>query len=279
MAEPAPLSPLAELARRGDPDRFLCALFAPPEQRETQFLLIAFNHELARARAVVSNPMAALIRLQWWREAVEEARAGAPPRRHEVAGPLAIALREGQLDGEDLLGMVNAREAETEEEIPSRGALLAYLRGSGGGFAVAAGRALGAPAESLPGLQGLGAAYGMAGMLRSIPAQAAQGRSLLPADLLAEHRLTPADVARDPRAPGIGAVGRALAKEGLALLREGEEKLGRLPRSSIAAALPGRLARRDLRRVLATGWDPARPPPPRGLGDRLAVMWAGWRGR
>lgn len=279
MADPVPLSPLAELARRGDPDRFLCALFAPPERRETQFLLIAFNHELARARVVASNPMAALIRLQWWREAVEAARAGSPPRRHEVAGPLAAALQEGRLEAEDLTGMVDAREAETEDEIPSRGALLAYLRGSAGGFAVAAGRALGAPPESLPGLQGLGAAYGMAGLLRSIPAQAGQGRSLLPADLLAEHRLTPADVVRDPRAPGVGAAARALAEEGLALLRDVEGRLGRLPRGSLAAALPGRLARRDLRRVLAAGWDPAQPPPPRGLGDRLAVMWAGWRGR
>ncbi|HWL83651.1 MAG TPA: squalene/phytoene synthase family protein [Roseomonas sp.] len=277
MADPAPLSPLAELARRSDPDRFLCALFAPPERRETQFLLIAFNHELARARVVASNPMAALIRLQWWRETVEQAGTDTPPRRHEVAGPLAVALREGRLEAADLLGMIDAREAETEEEIPSRGALLAYLRGSAGGFAVAAGRALGAPAESLPGLQGIGAAYGMAGLLRSIPAQAGQGRSLLPADLLAEHQLTPADVARNPAVVGVTAAARSLAEEGLALLRDSEARLGRLPRGSIAAALPGRLARRDLRRVLAAGWDAAQPPAPRGLGDRLAVAWAGWR--
>ncbi|MXP61967.1 hypothetical protein E0493_01205 [Roseomonas sp. M0104] len=277
MADPAPLSPLAELARRNDPDRFLCSLFAPPERRETQFLLIAFNHELARARVAASNPMAALIRLQWWREAVEQAGAGTPPRRHEVAGPLAIALREGRLEAADLLGMIDAREAETEEEIPSRGALLAYLRGSAGGFAVASGRALGAPVESLPGLQGIGAAYGMAALLRAIPAQARQERSLLPADLLAGHQLTPADVARNPATAGVAAVARSLAEEGLALLRESESRVGRLPRGSIAAALQGQLARRDLRRMLAIGWDPSQPPPPRGLGDRLAVMWAGWR--
>jgi len=278
MADPAPLSPPAELARRHDPDRFLCALFAPPARREAQFLLIAFNHELARAREAASHPTAVLIRLQWWRDTVEEARGGAAPRRHEVATPLSEAVRAGALDAEDLLGMLDAREAETEEEIPTRAALLAYLRGSAGGFAVASGRALGAPAESLPGLQSLGAAYGMAGLLRSIPAHAMQGRSLLPADLLAEHGLTPADVARDPRQPGIAAAARSLAEEGLALLREGRARLGRPPRGAAAAALPARLAERDLRRMLRPGWDPAVPQPPRGLGDRLAVMWAGWRG-
>jgi len=273
-----PLSEVAALARRNDPDRFFCALFAPPERRETLFVLIAFNAELARARQVASNPMTALIRLQWWRDALGEVQAGNPVRRHEVSTPLAEAIRQGHLDAAELHAMVDAREAEVEEDIPSRGALLAYLRGSAGGFAVAAGRLLGAPAESLGALQTLGAAYGMAGVLRSLPSQAMHGRCLLPADLLAERNLTPVDVARDPRQPGVAEVGRQLAEEGLALARGGKAKLGRLPKGAIAAALPGWLAARDLKRMLAKGWDPAQPPHPRGLGDRLAVMWAGWRG-
>lgn len=279
MADPAPLSPIAALARRHDPDRFLCTLFAPAAARETLCLLIAFNHELARAREVASNAMTTLIRLQWWREAVEEAQAGAPPRRHEVAAPLSEAIRAGRLVPEDLLGMVDAREAEAEEEIPSRAALLALLRGSSGGLAVAMGRVLGAPAACLPGLQAVGAAYGLAGILRNTPALAMQGRCLLPAELLAEHGLTPADVARDPRQKGTDEAARALAAEGQALLREGRAKLGTLPREAVAAALPGRLAERDLGRITGAGWSAAQPPPPRGLGDRLAVMWAGWRGR
>ena len=44
------LSAVGELARRHDPDRFLCTLFAPPARRETLLLLVALNHELARAR-------------------------------------------------------------------------------------------------------------------------------------------------------------------------------------------------------------------------------------
>lgn len=274
------MSEMAALARRADPDRFLCALFAPPPLRETLFLLIAVNGELARARAAATNPMAALIRLQWWRDAVEEALAGAAPRRHEIAGPLAAALKAGQLEAEGLQGLIDAREAEAEEEMPSLAALLAHLRGSAGGFAVVAGRALGAPAAALPGLQALGAGYGMAGLLRSIPALAQQGRSLLPADLLAEQGLSPAEAARDPRLPGVKAVGQALAREGQALLREGQEKLrGVLPRAAVAAALPGRLGQRDLRRILRPDWAPGQPPPPRGAGDKLAVAWAGWRGR
>jgi phytoene/squalene synthetase len=273
-----PLSEIAALARRNDPDRFFCALFAPPERRETLFVLIAFNAELARARQVASNPMTALIRLQWWRDAVEEVRAGNPVRRHEVTLPLSAAIRTGALDAGELLSLIDAREVEADDDIPSRGAFLAYLRGTAGGFAVAAGRLLGASAESLPALQNLGTAYGMAGVLRTLPALAMHGRCLLPADLLAEHGLTTADVTRDPRQPGMAAAGRALAEEGLALAKLGKAKLGRLPKGAIAAALPGWLAARDLKHMLRRRWDPAQPPAPRGTGDRLAVMWAGWRG-
>ena len=75
------LSPIGAFARAHDPDRFLCALFAPAERREAIFALVALNHELARAREAATNPMAALIRLQWWRDVVEEARDGRPARR------------------------------------------------------------------------------------------------------------------------------------------------------------------------------------------------------
>ncbi|MGC8470218.1 MAG: squalene/phytoene synthase family protein, partial [Acetobacteraceae bacterium] len=79
--------------RARDPDRFLCALFAPPDRRWALFALYGFNHELARAREVAAEPTLALIRLAWWREVL----AGAE-RRHFVATPLRAALAAGLLD-------------------------------------------------------------------------------------------------------------------------------------------------------------------------------------
>lgn len=256
VAEPSrPLSPALSacgaIARAHDPDRFFCALFAPPAKREALFTLIAFNHELARAREVASNPIIALMRLTWWREAVEGAAAGRPPRAHEVAAPLHAAIRDGLLDAETLIAMAEAREMEAEEAgIETVASLHAYLRGTAGGFAVAAGRMLGAPAACLPALQGAGMLYGLAGVLRAAPALAAQGRSLLPRDLV------------QPGASPAPAIAQ-LAREAPA-----PPSLRGLPRQSIAAALPLVLARRDLRR-LARG-----RPVRRGVTDRLAVLFA-----
>jgi phytoene synthase len=255
--------PLAQLVRRHDPDRFLTALFAPEDRRAALFALYAFNHELARAREVASEPMLALIRLHWWREVVEGAA-----RRHEVATPLSAAIDSGALSRPDLLALIAARETEAEPAIPTLDAWRDYLLAGAGGLAVAAARLLGAPAPEA--LRTLGAAYGVAGLLRSVAALAAQRRCLLPQDVLAAHGLVPEGVILNPADPAVQPALRDLAQEGRRLLAQGRGL--RLPRAAIAAALPAVLARRDLRRGLPS-------PGPRGLGDRLAVTLAGLTGR
>ncbi|MBU8540076.1 squalene/phytoene synthase family protein [Falsiroseomonas tokyonensis] len=267
-----PLSPLGAFVRQHDPDRYLAALFAPATRREALFALIAFNHELARAREVTSTPIATLIRLQWWRDAVAEAADGRPARRHEVAGPLHQAITEGALDAAALSALIDAREAEAEPEgIPTREAFGAYLRAGPGGFAVAAGRLLGVADAALPVLQRLGALQGLAGVLRSVPAHATQGRCLLPQDALAEAGLSQEGVIAEPATAE--PLRRALAEEGSAQLAKARAE--DLPRQALPAALPVVLAARDLARLAAGLPIPA----PRGLGDRIAIIWAGFRGR
>ncbi len=271
MAE-SPLSPLGAFVRQHDPDRYLAAIFAPPEKREALFALIAFNHELARAREVATSQIATLIRLQWWRDAVAEAAEGRPARRHEVAGPLHAAITEGTLDAAALAALVDAREAEAEPEgIPTQDAFGAFLRAGAGGLAVAAARLLGVPDAALSTVQRLGALHGLAGVLRSVPGHAAQGRCLLPHDALAEAGLTAEAVIAEP---GVAEpLRRALAEEGAAALARARAEA--LPRQALPALLPVVLAARDLAR-LAAG---RAVPHPRGLGDRLALMLRGLRGR
>ncbi len=250
--------PMAALVRRHDPDRFLTALFAPPDKRDALLTLYAFNHELARAREAVSEPPLALVRLHWWREVVEGA-----PRRHEVADPLRRALDSGALEPADLLAMIDAREAEAEDGFATEAVWRAYLDACAGGLAVAAARLLGAPDPEV--LRLPGAAYGVAGILRSVAVHARQGRCLLPHDRLRRHGIVPEQVIRRPEAAK--PVVRELADLALGWLRP-----LRLPRREVAAGLPAVLARRDLHRAPTF-------PAWRGIGDRLAVVRAGLTGR
>src|SRR5690348_13728410 len=104
-----PISPLADSLRRYDRDRYLAALFVPADRRAAVIALYAFNHEIAKTREVVSEPLLGRIRLQWWREAIEEAYGGGGVRAHEVMTPLAAAIREHRLTREHLDAMIDAR--------------------------------------------------------------------------------------------------------------------------------------------------------------------------
>ena len=197
--------------RRADPDRYFCTLFAPPPARATLALLYLFNHELARAREVASEPLLAMIRLQWWREVVE-----GTPRQHELATPLGAALAARRFARADLLALIAAREVEAAPDIPDLPAFLAYARGTGGGLARVAGRVLGVESQEI---EDVGTAYAITGILRAAPYLASQGRSLLPAD-------------GTDQADMIAQARRCLNV--------------RIPRAGLAASLPGALARVDL---------------------------------
>jgi phytoene synthase len=196
--------------RRADPDRYFCTLFAPAAKREGLCLLYGFNHELARAREVASEPGLALIRLTWWREVVDGAA-----KHHEIATPLGQALRAGDFSRADLAALIDAREMEVWPEIPDCDAFMNFARGTAGRLARVAGTFLGADSQAV---EDLGTAYGIAGILRAAPFLARQGRSLLPAD---------------------GTPPAALAAAGRALLRT------QPPRLALPAALPAVYARRD----------------------------------
>jgi phytoene synthase len=254
---------IAALVRRHDPDRFLTALFAPPEKRDALLALYAFNHELARAREVASEPPLALIRLQWWREVVE-----GKPKRHEVATPLSRAIADGTLQSSDLLPVIEARETEVYGDFETVSDWRAWLLAGAGGLAVAAASGLGAPAPEAA--RPFGAAYGVAGLLRATGVLAAQQTCLLPRDLLAQHGLSAEDFIDQPNSEPAQTTLMDVAREGGVLLAEARRSA--VPRSAVAAILPAVLARRDLARWPAIA-------APRGFGDRMAVVVAGMTGR
>src|SRR3954468_9374408 len=89
---------LDALIRRVDPDRWMSSRFiADPLARADVIAIYAFDHELARAPKVSSNPLIGEIRLTWWREALDEVFEGRPVRRHPTAEALALAVRRRDL--------------------------------------------------------------------------------------------------------------------------------------------------------------------------------------
>tara|TARA_B110000908_G_scaffold40425_1_gene49103 strand:+ start:4908 stop:5672 length:765 start_codon:yes stop_codon:yes gene_type:complete len=86
------ISACAGMVERGDTDRFRTVMAAPIVDRPILFALYAFNIEVAKAPWVTQEPMIAEMRLQWWRDVLEEISLGKTPRRHEVVTPLSEFL-------------------------------------------------------------------------------------------------------------------------------------------------------------------------------------------
>src|SRR3954452_23234475 len=130
--------------RRADPDRYFSALFAPADKRPLLFALYAFNHELARIGETVREPMMGEIRLQWWREALEEARED-KPRAHDVSRALFELFRRVELPASIFRAMMDARAFDfSPEPFANDAARDEYLDATSGNLMRLAARVLGA---------------------------------------------------------------------------------------------------------------------------------------
>ncbi len=251
---------LAARARAADPDRYMCALFHAPRQRGALFALLLFNAEIARVREVVSEPMLGQIRLQWWREAIDEIYRGGG-RRHEVADPLAEAIRTHGLSRRYFERLIDARETDLDDTPPENMAALEhYAEESAAPLVSLALEIAGADAGVLADVaRHTGISWALTGLMRAVPYHAAEGRVMLPRDVLAATGLTMQTVCG-----GEARANTARAVEKVAdVARQHSDKarlLRRtLPRAAKRATLPAVLSTAYLRRLAACGHNPNDP--------------------
>ena len=107
-----PASYCAAEALAHDRDRYMCALLAPQDKRAGIMALLALNIELSRIGELTSEEMIGLIRIAWWREAVQEIYDGKPVRQHAVVLALAEAIKAHSLPQIDLQTLIDARESD-----------------------------------------------------------------------------------------------------------------------------------------------------------------------
>jgi len=242
LSDPTP-SYAADQVRRFDPDRFLCALFAPADRREDLLALDAFNLELARVREQVSEMMLGRIRLQWWREAIDGIFAGTP-RRHQVVGPLAEAVARHGLDRALLERMIDAREADLEDGPPAdMAALETYAEGTAVALAALSLGVLGANAPAaLEAARAVAIAWGLTGLLRSTVFHARAKRLYLPGEALDRHGVDRGQLLELRGSPALAAAAREVAGRARFWLARARTHRSAVPRAALPVLLPARLA-------------------------------------
>ncbi|WP_207478554.1 phytoene/squalene synthase family protein [Arenibaculum pallidiluteum] len=270
------LSYCGEQVRRNDRDRFLTCLFAPPERREWLFGLYAFNVEVAKTREVVSQPMLGQIRLQWWRDALDELYVGTV-RAHEVLQSLAPAVATGRLERDRFEAVLLAREADLEEgPPPDMAALEAYADGSSGALALLALEALDAGSDAAAtAARHAGIAWALTGLLRAVPYHARIRRIHLPADLMAAHGVSATRLFEGRRPDGLPAVAAAIGGVARAHVEAARAVRRGVGRAAMPVLLQAAMAQTYLGVLERAGWDPFAPRVP--MAHPLLQLRLAWR--
>jgi phytoene synthase len=241
------ISPLAADVRSESPDCYLATLFAPADKRRALMALYAFDNELARIQRIVHEPIAGLVRLQWWNDVVEGLERGVSVA-HPVITELQYAIRENGLDAGNLRRAIDGRRRPFEEEQPSSlASFKCYLVDIGGSVTSAAANFLGVRDETaLAVASRVGAARAALEQV-NLMAQAASDRPhWLPSAWLDQQGGEPFDVAK-------GSVIRPLVEFGLAELARGRAEGAPIGRRQLSAFFPATLAGMRLESRLHAG--------------------------
>jgi 15-cis-phytoene synthase len=232
------------IARDGDLDRYVSALFAPGACREHLFALYAFNVELARIGEQVSEPQLGEIRLQWWRDALDRASSGETTGQ-PIADAIGFAVRECELSRPSLAGLIDARHFDVSVKImPDTAVLDDYLANTAGAlFKLAseicvAGGPAAEPRALEQAVRAAGIAYGLTGLMRAVPVHVSRGRVDIPEDGLLRHGTSPAQLLAGEGSEGLTELLADLRETARAALGSARQHVAELPPAARPAFLP-----------------------------------------
>ncbi|MDP9196605.1 MAG: squalene/phytoene synthase family protein [Pseudomonadota bacterium] len=251
-----------------DPDRFYTALFARGTQREALLALYAFNAEIARTPDVVTESALGLIRLQWWRERLEEIyQPDSTVPASPVLQALAPVIREFSLSQALFEDLLTGREEDFSENPPETlDDLENYVARTSSSLMALALEICGQhTGEARLMARHGGIACGLAGLMRALPFRSSRHRTPIPRDLQQQ----------DLPAAALKIADRA---------QEHLDRLSVLPlppdRVALPALLPVVLARLDLKRIRRASSDVFRPSVTGPHPFRtLALSWAMVKGK
>jgi 15-cis-phytoene synthase len=181
-----------DVVRLNDRDRYLAGLFAPEKKRADLFALYAFNAEIARIRASVSEAHLGEIRLQWWLDTIDAIYHG-DTQQHPVAIALARAIANADLPKHAFQALLKAHIFDFySDTMPTIVDVEGYLGETSAALIQLASLILaghdGLENAEVAGLAGV--AYGMAELLCALPQHQRLLQCFIPADFLSRRDLT-----------------------------------------------------------------------------------------
>lgn len=276
MNTPPPgLSHVGDMVRRYDRDRFLTALFAPPDRREDLMALYAFNLEIAKTREAVSEPLIGMMRLQWWRDAIAEIYDTGAPRRHAVTQPLAEAIARHGLARDAFDRLIDSRERDLEDTgFMSLDKLEDYAVATNLPLLQLGLAVLGVDPHPVSDCaRGIGAGYALAGLMRALPHLLRKRHLVLPEDIAQRHGVDRGALLDLKPTPGLAEAVAEICQRARSRLEEGRSAWSGPAGPAMAVLLQAALAQSHLRNLRRAGYDPFHPRLARRPALLAAELW------
>lgn len=275
MGLPEDIQSSFETVRAHDPDRYLTALMVPRSVRGSLMALYAFNVELARIPGLITEPALGDIRLQWWRDVIENIESGTSTGS-PIADALGTAISTHKLPKPLLLGMIDARSADLDGGgFADLEALRAYLYKREGALFSLSARILDAAIDDTFQISNLSAvAFGLTNILRSLPLDASEGRVMLPLSILDKSGLEPEQILAGEGAEKLKPILLELSIEARSTCDDARQRVKKLERNTRPAFAPLALVEPYLRAMDKPGHRPLQD-----IADinPMARFWKLWR--
>ena len=97
-----------------DYDKFIACGYAPPALQNCLAALFKFHIDVSQIPVLVSEPMVGKIKLQWWRDVINEILEGKPARPH----PILQAFKGHNINYTNLLQIIDCYDDVLDAKLP-----------------------------------------------------------------------------------------------------------------------------------------------------------------
>jgi len=249
----------ARVVSQNDKDRYLASLFIADPARRHVLALYALNAEVSAVRDRTAEPMAGEVRLQWWRDALNGSAAGGY-EGNPVAAAIIDTLRGREHWVSELENLLEARAFDLYgDPMPSTDALRGYLKATVSSLFTLAGKMIEGDEERVArAAEPAGLAYGLCGLLRSVPLHASRGQIYLPSDRIEAHGARSEDILAGRATPELRAALAAFRNDVRRDLAEANELIAGMTPAVRSAFLPLTLIEPYLAKMDQPDYDPFR---------------------
>jgi 15-cis-phytoene synthase len=264
----------AEVVRTDDFARYASALFVPAPERRALLALYAFNVEICRVHALVSQPLPGEIRLQWWRDMLAGKDHGGV-EGNPIAAELLLAIRSYRLPVERLSRLIEEHQFDLyNDPMPTMAALEGYINDTSSALFSLAAAVMGPPSGEVEHLaRHAGLAQGIVQVMASLPLDASQRRLFVPQQMLTKYDCDPEDLFAGRQTPKLREALDGMLGEARTHLDTAYTLLTSVAPEVRPAFLPLAQVKRDLALLMRADNNPFAVRPP----SRFKTLWALWR--